>query len=39
LLPYVIFDREVMPFDRLYELLSIYVDFPHMLIEAPGSLF
>jgi hypothetical protein len=39
LLPYVVFDREALPFDRLYELLSIYVDFPHMLIEAPEDLF
>jgi radical SAM superfamily enzyme YgiQ (UPF0313 family) len=38
LLPYVIFDRETIPFDRLYELLTIYADFPHMLIEAPGTL-
>lgn len=39
LLPYVIFDRESIPFDRLYELLSIYADFPHMLIEAPEDIF
>jgi len=38
LLPYVIFDRETIPFDRLYELLTIYADFPHMLIEAPEDL-
>jgi len=35
LLPYVVFDRERIPFDRLYELLTLYADFPHMLIEAP----
>ncbi|HEY9054527.1 MAG TPA: B12-binding domain-containing radical SAM protein [Rectinemataceae bacterium] len=39
LLPYVIFDRERIPFDRLYELLSIYADYPHMLIEASEDLF
>ncbi|HWR13059.1 MAG TPA: B12-binding domain-containing radical SAM protein [Rectinemataceae bacterium] len=39
LLPYVIFDRERIPFDRLYELLTLYADFPHMLIEAPEDLF
>ncbi|MCX7027515.1 MAG: B12-binding domain-containing radical SAM protein [Spirochaetes bacterium] len=39
LLPYVVFDREGIPFDRLYELLSIYADFPQMLIEAPEELF
>lgn len=39
LLPYVVFDRERIPFDRLYELLSLYADFPHMLIEAPEDLF
>jgi len=39
LLPYVIFDRERIPFDRLYELLSIYADYPHMLIEANEDLF
>lgn len=39
LLPYVVFDREALAFDRLYELLSIYADFPHMLIEAPEDLF
>lgn len=39
LLPYVIFDRESIPFDRLYELLTLYADFPHMLIEAPEALF
>ena len=38
LLPYVVFDRETIPFDRLYELLTIYADFPHMLIEAPEDL-
>jgi radical SAM superfamily enzyme YgiQ (UPF0313 family) len=38
-LPFVIFDRESLPFDRLYELLVIYGDFPHMLIEAPESIF
>lgn len=39
LLPYVIFDREGIPFDRLYELLTIYADYPSMLIEAPPNLF
>lgn len=39
LLPYVIFDREAIAFDRLYELLTLYADFPHMLIEAPSQLF
>lgn len=39
LLPYVVFDRERIPFDRLYELLTLYADFPHMLIEAPEDLF
>ncbi|MDX9826976.1 MAG: radical SAM protein, partial [Spirochaetia bacterium] len=39
LLPYVIFDREKIPFDRLYQLLGLYADFPHMLIEAPEELF
>lgn len=39
LLPFVIFDRETIPFDRLYELLSIYTEYPHMLIEAPEQLF
>lgn len=38
LLPYVIFDKQALPFDRLYELISIYADFPHMLIEAPDGL-
>jgi len=38
LLPYVIFDKQTLPFDRLYELISIYADFPHMLIEAPEGL-
>ncbi len=39
LLPYVVFDREKIPFDRLYQLLGLYADFPHMLIEAPEDLF
>ncbi len=39
LLPYVIFDKQSLPFDRLYELISIYADFPHMLIEASDGLF
>jgi len=39
LLPYVVFDKQSLPFDRLYELISIYADFPHMLIEAPDGLF
>jgi sulfatase maturation enzyme AslB (radical SAM superfamily) len=38
LLPYVIFDKQALPFDRLYELISIYADFPYMLIEAPEGL-
>lgn len=39
LLPYVVFDKQSLPFDRLYELISIYADFPHMLVEAPDGLF
>lgn len=39
LLPYVVFDRDAIPFDRLYELLTIYADFPNMLIEAPEDFF
>lgn len=38
-LPFVIFDREALPFDRLYELMMIYADFRHMLVEAPEELF
>ncbi len=38
-LPFVIFDREALPFDRLYELLTIYAEFRHMLVEAPEELF
>ena len=38
-LPFVIFDRETLPFDRLYELLTIYTDYPGMLIEAPEEAF
>jgi radical SAM superfamily enzyme YgiQ (UPF0313 family) len=38
-LPFVAFDRESLPFDRLYDLLSIYTDFRHMLVEAPEELF
>jgi len=38
-LPFVAFDREALPFDRLYELLTIYADFRHMLVEAPEELF
>ena len=38
-LPFVIFDRETLPFDRLYELMMIYTDFRHMLIEAPEELW
>ncbi len=38
-LPFVAFDRESMPFDRIYELMSIYVDYRHMLVEAPEELF
>ncbi|MFZ2781987.1 MAG: B12-binding domain-containing radical SAM protein [Rectinemataceae bacterium] len=39
LLPFIVFDRETIPFDRLYELLSIYAEFRHMLVEAPEDLF
>jgi hypothetical protein len=35
----VAFDREVLPFDRLYELMSVYAEFRHMLVEAPEELF
>ena len=38
-LPFVIFDRDSLPFDRLYELLSIYADYPHMLVEAAEEIF
>jgi hypothetical protein len=38
-LPFVIFDRETLPFDRLYELMMIYTDFRHMLVEAPEELW
>ncbi|MBL8968015.1 MAG: radical SAM protein [Spirochaetaceae bacterium] len=38
-LPFVIFDRDALPFDRLYELLMIYADYRHMLVEAPEELF
>jgi radical SAM superfamily enzyme YgiQ (UPF0313 family) len=38
-LPFVIFDRETLAFDRLYELLTIYTDYPGMLIEAPEEAF
>jgi hypothetical protein len=27
------------PFDRLYELMSVYAEFRHMLVEAPEELF
>jgi len=38
-LPFVAFDREALPFDRLYELMSIYAEYRHMLVEAPEELF
>ena len=38
-MPFLIFDRASLAFDRLYEILSIYVDYPHMLVEAPEELF
>ncbi|HTX73732.1 MAG TPA: B12-binding domain-containing radical SAM protein [Rectinemataceae bacterium] len=38
-LPFVAFDRESLPFDRLYELMSIYTEYRHMLVEAPEELF
>jgi len=38
-LPFVAFDREILPFDRLYELMSIYAEYRHMLVEAPEELF
>ncbi len=38
-LPFVVFDRNALPFDRLYELLSIYAEYPTMLIEADEELF
>ena len=38
-LPFVIFDRDALPFDRLYELLMIYAEFRHMLVEAPEELW
>ena len=37
-LPFVIFDRDTLPFDRLYELMMIYTDFRHMLVEAAEEL-
>jgi radical SAM superfamily enzyme YgiQ (UPF0313 family) len=37
-LPFVAFDREALPFDRLYELMSIYAEYRHMLVEAPEEL-
>jgi len=38
-LPFVAFDREALPFDRLYELMSVYAEFRHMLVEASEALF
>jgi len=38
-MPFLIFDRSSLPFDRLYEILSIYVDYAHMLVEAPEELW
>jgi radical SAM superfamily enzyme YgiQ (UPF0313 family) len=38
-LPFVIFDRDTLPFDRLYELMMIYTDFRHMLVEADEELW
>jgi len=38
-LPFVVFDRETLPFDRLYELMMIYTEFRHMLVEGPEELF
>ncbi len=38
-LPFVAFDKETMPFDRVYDLMSIYADFRHMLVEIPEELF
>jgi hypothetical protein len=38
-MPFVAFDRESLPFDRLYELMSVYAEFRHMLVEAPEDLF
>ena len=38
-LPFVAFDREALPFDSLYELMSVYAEFRHMLVEAPEELF
>ena len=38
-MPFVAFDREALPFDRLYELMTIYSDLKHMLVEAPEELF
>jgi len=38
-LPFVAFDRESLPFDRLYELMSVYAEYRHMLVEAPEELF
>jgi hypothetical protein len=38
-LPFVAFDREALPFDRLYELMSVYAEFRHMLVEASEELF
>jgi hypothetical protein len=38
-LPFVAFDRDALPFDRLYELMSVYAEFRHMLVEASEELF
>jgi hypothetical protein len=38
-MPFLIFDRASLAFDRLYEILSIYMDYPHMMVEAPEELF
>ena len=38
-MPFVAFDREALPFDRLYELMTIYWDLKRMLVEAPEELF
>lgn len=38
-LPFLAFDREALPFELLYDVMSVYRDYPDLLVEAPRQAF
>jgi len=38
-IPFLAFDREAVPFELLYDIMSAYRAYPELLVEAPQNIF